>query len=53
MNCFIECVNELFVPLADDKPEGPTDVLVFLGLELDTTNMIVRIPHQKVLEIVG
>ena len=53
MNCFIECVNELSVPLADDKTEGPTEVLVFLGLELDTINMIVRIPHQKVLEIVG
>ena len=38
--------------LADDKTEGSTEVLVFLGLELDTINMIVLIPHQKVLEIV-
>ena len=39
------------VPLADDKIVAPTEVLVFLGIELDTINMVMRLPQEKVSEI--
>jgi hypothetical protein len=36
------------VPLADNKTVGPTTLLTFLGLLIDTVNMIVKIPVDKV-----
>ena len=39
------------VPLADDKTVEPTEVLVFWGIELDTFNMVMRLPQEKVNEI--
>jgi len=42
----------LKVPIAEDKTEGPTTVIVFLGLELDSDEMVVRIPKEKISEIV-
>jgi hypothetical protein len=44
-------MTELGVPLASEKTQGPTEVLVFLGLELDTNQMTIRIPSEKVEEI--
>ena len=38
----------LNVPLADDKTVLPTQVLEFLGLEIDTLKEIVRLPQQKI-----
>ena len=52
MTCFVDTLNWLSVPLADEKTEGPTEVLVFLGLELDSRNMTVRIPREKILELI-
>jgi hypothetical protein len=42
----------LNIPIADDKTEGPTTVLCFLGLELDSQKMEVRMPRDKILDIV-
>lgn len=39
--------HRLGVPLAADKIEGPATVLTFLGIELDTQNMIVQLPRDK------
>jgi hypothetical protein len=39
------------VPLADDKTVEPTEVLVLLGIELDTINMVMRLPQEIVSEI--
>jgi hypothetical protein len=39
------------VPLADDKTVEPTEVFVFLGIEIDTINMIMKLPQEKVSEI--
>lgn len=36
------------VPLAADKTEGPTTVLSFLGIEIDTRDMECRLPGDKV-----
>ncbi|XP_061175557.1 uncharacterized protein LOC133184484 [Saccostrea echinata] len=40
--------TELGTPLAEDKTIGPVSVLTFLGLEIDTINMLIRIPQAKV-----
>ena len=42
---------ELGIPLAPGKLEGPTTKLTFLGIELDTSAMIARLPEEKVLRI--
>ena len=39
-------------PLAEEKTEGPTAVLCFLGLELDSIHMVIRIPKDKIEELV-
>jgi hypothetical protein len=41
----------LGVPIANEKSVGPCRKLVFLGLELDSVLMIVRIPLIKVEEL--
>ena len=38
---------DLGVPLAMDKLEGPTACLTFLGIEIDTTAGILRLPREK------
>ena len=39
--------RELGVPLAAHKREGPTTVLVFLGIEIDTRAGVLRLPPEK------
>ena len=41
------CVN-FGVPIAEEKTEGPKTVLIFLGLEIDSVLMQVRIPVVKI-----
>ena len=41
MQVFRHCMSDLGVPLAEDKSEGPVEVLCFLGLELDSIEMVV------------
>ena len=41
-----EC-SRLGVPIAEHKTEGPTQVLTFLGIEVDTGRMEVRLPSEK------
>ena len=52
METFFKLCQSLGVPIADEKTEGPTTILVFLGLELDLELMEVRIPIDKVKQIV-
>ena len=40
--------SELGVPLAEDKCEGPTTRLVFLGFEIDSSEGVLRLPQEKV-----
>ena len=37
----------LGVPLAEHKRDGPTTCLVFLGIEIDTVAMVLRLPNDK------
>lgn len=41
---FLEICSDLGVPLAEEKTIGPTTLLIFLGLEIGTQNMTVKIP---------
>ena len=52
MAVFKDKMDALGVPVALDKTEGPTTKLIFLGLEIDSEEMVVRIPQAKVNEIV-
>lgn len=47
MKCFSSICSELGVPLAIEKSEGPITSLTFLGLEIDTEEMFIRIPQCK------
>ncbi|KAK6182693.1 hypothetical protein SNE40_010317 [Patella caerulea] len=48
---FVRICSELGVPLANEKTVGPTSVLTYLGLEINTESMPVRIPTAKLLEL--
>ena len=39
------------VPLAVNKTVEPTEVLIFLGIEFDTMNMVMRLPDEKLIEL--
>ena len=52
LDTFKTCMDSLCVPLAEEKTEGPQQVIVFLGLELDSVLMVVRIPLEKIRDIV-
>ena len=41
----------LGVPLKVEKIEGPSSILVFLGILLDTTKQEISLPHQKLEEL--
>ena len=43
--------EELGIPLALEKLEGPTTTLTFLGIEIDTTRMEIRLPDSKLQRI--
>ena len=47
MDTFSLVSKELGVPLAENKTEGPTTKIIFLGLEIDTVLMKVKIPEDK------
>ncbi|KAK3697037.1 hypothetical protein QZH41_012486, partial [Actinostola sp. cb2023] len=43
--------SELGIPLHPDKCEGPSTVLVVLGIELDSINQIARLPSDKLSKL--
>lgn len=51
LSVFMTQMKSLGVPVASEKTEGPTTQLSFLGLELDSDEMTVRIPKEKIEEI--
>lgn len=46
-----ECSGKLKVPLAEEKTEGPAEVILFLGLKPDSGKTEVRIPGAKIEEV--
>ena len=53
MNCFLQCTERLGIPIAADKTVWPCTTIVYLGLEIDSVEMVVRMPKAKVEEIVA
>lgn len=51
MSVFKDKMTLLGVPIAVEKTEGPTTKICFLGLEIDSEEMVVRIPLPKIQEI--
>lgn len=51
MQVFQQVMQELGVPIATEKTAGPSEVLVFLGLLLNSIDMTVSIPLEKLEEI--
>ena len=47
----IETCAELGLPLSLEKREGPTTVIEFLGIELDTQLMEIRLPEKKLVSL--
>jgi hypothetical protein len=44
---------ELGVPVADEKTVGPVTCITYLGYELDSELMEIRIPQDKIISILG
>ncbi len=51
MVVFKEVCQRLGMPLDESKEEGPSEVLTFLGMEIDTVKMEVRLPREKLTEL--
>ena len=47
MDTFHLVSKEMGIPLAENKTEGPTTKLTYLGLDIDTVEMKVKIPESK------
>ena len=47
----LEVFDRLHIPVAIEKLEGSTMVIIFLGIELDTQLMILRLPQEKLCEL--
>ena len=43
----IDCFSKLGIPLHPDKLEGPSTCLTILGIELDSLNLLARLPQHK------
>ena len=50
MDSFLFVCDELSIPLAGDKAINPCSKLIFLGLEIDSSLMMVQIPLHKLQE---
>lgn len=44
---FLRFMQQIGVPLKQEKTVYPTTMLTFLGLELDTNDMEIRLPMEK------
>lgn len=53
MSKLVEVLERLGFPIALEKKDGPTTALEFLGFELDTVDMVVRLPERKLRELKG
>ena len=51
MDVFLKICRELGVPIAEDKTEGPATRIVYLGIEIDTEAMTLRLPSDKLKKV--
>ena len=52
MACFLEMCSEIGVPISNQKTEGPARYLSFLGIEIDTVELEVRLPPGKLQDYI-
>jgi len=48
---FESICSDIGVPIANEKTEGPSTVIEYLGLTIDTINMLIKIPDKKIKEL--
>lgn len=53
MTAFINVCKRLNVPIADEKTEGPTCIMEYLGLTINTRDMTIQIPEKKLKELLS
>lgn len=41
LNRFLQCCDELDVPMAPEKTEGPAQVLMFAGIKLESNHIVI------------
>ena len=51
LHSLLATCSHLGVPIAWEKLEGPMTMLTFLGIEIDTSAMQLRLPHTKLTEL--
>lgn len=51
MQGFQDLCEFIVVPLAQENTMGPCTKIIFLGLEIDTSDMVVRIPPEKIQQL--
>jgi hypothetical protein len=51
LDTFDRICNRLGIPVAQEKTEGPSTKIHYLGLLIDTGKMIIQIPDEKVAEL--
>ena len=51
MHKLLECCSQLGIPIAQDKTEDFTTCLTFLGIEIDTQAMELRLPAEKLARV--
>ena len=47
LDSFMKLCEDINIPLAPEKTQGPAQVLTFLGIELDTVRMQAKLPQDK------
>ena len=47
MDIFLNTCHDVGIPVAHDKTEGPTQVITYLGIEIDALNQVIRLPQDK------
>lgn len=51
LDTFIHLCSHLGIPLASEKIEGPSTSLPFLGINIDTSQMEIQLPEEKLARI--
>ncbi len=51
MEIMQETCDKAGMPIEPDKNEGPAQVITFLGLELDTNHLDIRLPSNKLMKL--
>ena len=53
LEIMLSCCRRLGVPVVPEKCAGPSTVMIFLGFELDTNLMVVKLPEEKLQRILS